>query len=415
MSSPKLGTLMAHVRLEDSERRHYGSQNPVTGLVVLNYLPSTSMFGKKSETVDLFGPVKIELLIQGKIKIRIRRDRDIPSQHGVDLFRSRGPVFEGSVKAHVHEELKFPFAMNLPEAGAIPQDMLPPSFAHHFSDYPDIVDVAVRYKLGVAVSMPGIDIKTSVPEGDAMPLIKYDIPRPSMSLLGSNRVGFKSHARIQHSSLLPVDERPQGFKQKAKAMFSSSSFPVLLLDVYCIYPPYLYASQLPRLEISVRKDDAHTTATYMPDITLVALSMQLIAITNVDSRHRILGSSECHDTRTVQTFQRTSIRPVELTKVNDFATKVDLDRVATHSSSFVHAKVSRQYLLKIEMKFNVADKPFKMTKEQDVIVVPPPLDEHLDYTEPPPMAGPSCMHGEEQLPSYQEAQEGLDLNAKGTV
>lgn len=79
------------------------------------------------------------------------------------MFAIPFPVYDGKFEARVNCDYSFPFQATFPAAG---EGVLPPTFGSHFSDYPDVVDVAVYYQLGAKVEMPGIEIKVQVPEGE---------------------------------------------------------------------------------------------------------------------------------------------------------------------------------------------------------------------------------------------------------
>lgn len=174
LSKMKLGRLSATIFIDEGFRPHYGPGDAVTGRLLLCYNPATSFFKKDPITADLFGPIRINVVLVGEVRIKIKRDRDMPTYHGASLFAQPFHVYDGSFKAQVNRGHAFPFSVTFPENPpatlqssifGTEKHALPPTFSANFSDYPDIVDVAVIYHLEAKVEMPGIDIKVSVPEG----------------------------------------------------------------------------------------------------------------------------------------------------------------------------------------------------------------------------------------------------------
>lgn len=170
----KLGKLNTSLLIDESSRPRYGPDDALTGRVVLRYNPATALFKKDPITADLFGPIRINVILVGTLKIHIRRDKT-HTYHGGTLFAKPFYVYEGTFSAQVNRDYAFPFVANFPEIASVDGmgwglqgggNALPPTFGMHFSDYPDVVDVSVVYQLGAKVEMPGIDIRISVPEGE---------------------------------------------------------------------------------------------------------------------------------------------------------------------------------------------------------------------------------------------------------
>lgn len=161
-TNTKLGKLTASLLIDNPSRPRHGPDDPITGRLVLRYNPATALFKKDPITADLFGPIRINVVLVGTIRIKIRRDRDFPTYHGITMFAVPFPVYDGKFEARVNCDYTFPFRATFPSPQ---QGVLPPTFGSHFSDYPDTVDAAVYYQLGAKVEMPGIDVKISVPEG----------------------------------------------------------------------------------------------------------------------------------------------------------------------------------------------------------------------------------------------------------
>jgi hypothetical protein len=101
MAEAKLGSLGARVIVDRGSRAHYGPDDLITGKVMLMYKPYTSLFKSGVPTADLFGPLKLEVALRGKIKIQVKRDREFSADYGMPLFRQGFNIFDGSFKAEV--------------------------------------------------------------------------------------------------------------------------------------------------------------------------------------------------------------------------------------------------------------------------------------------------------------------------
>lgn len=404
----KLGKLQASVHLNGPSPIHYGPADPISGTVNLVYLPYSSVFKKNVETAALFGPLHLDVILSGRIRIRIRRERShaLPTVHDVALFALKFRVYRGSFEPEVGKDYTYPFTASFPRT----EEMLPPTFAVLFSDVPDIVDVAVQYRLGVTVEMPGIAIDTILPPLEAQAAVYYELARPSMALIGTSRTTFKLRTKIQNQYLLPSDQQPTGFKGKAKAIFTSNEqFPTFVLDIFCTDQQRIYPGQQMKFEITLRRDDSETTAPAVPDITLDSFKAELKGITLVDGSQRLIGPPVSHSRNTVQSMLCETKLPISFSKANDYSTTIITNQLRRHASSFNHAKLSRTYTLKIYMQFTVAKKSIKLVRDCPVVVVPPPSDLQQEVT-----AGPSRRAAyeeeEEVLPTYEEAPAYEDTN-----
>ena len=410
----KLGKLQASIQPDGLSQPHYGAGDPVSGTVKLVYLPYSSVFKKNVETAALFGPLRLDVILSGRIRIRIRRERShaLPTVHDVALFAQKFSVYRGSFEPEVGKDYTYPFTARFPQST---EEVLPPTFGVLFSDVPDIVDVAVQYRLGVTVEMPGIAIDTVLPPLEAQAGVHYELARPSMAFIDTSRSTFKLRTKIQNQHLLPNDKQPTGFKGKAKAMFASNDqFPTFVLDIFCTDQRRIYPGQQLKFEITLRRDDSETTAPAVPAITLDSFRAELKGITLVDGSQRLIGPPVSHSRTTVQSMVCESQLPISFSKANDYSTILTTNSLRRHASSFNHPKLSRTYTLKITMQFTVAKKSIKLVQDCPVVVVPPPLDLQHEVT-----AGPSRRAAyeeeEEVLPTYEEAPAYEDMNGAPTA
>lgn len=64
-----IGTLRAKIVRGDAKRVRYGSNDPVSGIIFLTYEPS----GRIPVTAELFGPLKVAVVLTGESRIRMWR------------------------------------------------------------------------------------------------------------------------------------------------------------------------------------------------------------------------------------------------------------------------------------------------------------------------------------------------------
>lgn len=398
----KLGKLQAKIQGDGLNETYHGPGDAIAGLITLVYRPYSSVFKKNVPTAALFGPLRLDVILSGRIRIRIRRERShaLPTVHDVALFAQKFKVYRGSFEPEVGKEYTYPFSAKFPQS----EDVLPPSFAVLFSDVPDVVDVAVQYRLGITVEMPGIAIETIMPPLESQATVQYEIARASMASIVQSRSTFKLRTRIQNQHLLPDEQQPTGFKGKAKAIFTpNEQFPTFVLDIFCTDQRRIYHGQQMKFDITLRRDDSETTAPAVPAITLDSFRAELKGITLVDGSQRLIGPPVSYSRTTVQDMVCQAKLPISFSKTNDYSTTISTNRIRRHTSSFSHPKLSRTYTLKITMQFTVAKKSIKLVKDCPVIVVPAPHDLQPQQV----IAGPSRIvaHDEEedQLPIYEEA------------
>ncbi|KJY00830.1 hypothetical protein TI39_contig311g00027 [Zymoseptoria brevis] len=409
MADAKLGSLAAKVVLDRGMRPHYGPADAVTGNVILSYMPYKSLFKYSVATADLFGPLKLEATLRGKIKISVKRDREFATDCGAPLFRQAFEIFDGSFKAEVGQKYEFPFTINFPDT--VNGVALPPSFSLYFSDYPDKVDCAISYRVGCKFHMPGIDIKTSYADWNySEPIVRLDYHRPPPSVFSTPVATFHHKSVIQHSNLLPEAERPSGFRAKTKAAFKSNNYPTFACRISCTGLRYIYPGFTPEFVITLRRSDLETTATFIPDISLVSVKAHLIADTIVDTSGRLLASCTCSDSMTAQkqVWKADPDHPVFLSKANDYTATVQTDKILGHTSTFSHILVARSYHLRVNVSLKIAEQRVDFSRIFPVVMLPRPSDAvPYDY-EQTVEAGPSQTDRDENedadLPAYHEIE-----------
>lgn len=351
---------------------------------------------KGTRTADLFVPLKLEVFLRGKIKIIIKQERDMPADHGGPLFHRSVQIYDAPFSSRMEEKHEFPFRIYFPETGA--GEPLPSSFSHAFQEFPDTISLTVLYRLGVKVSIPGIDIKTVVPEHDKQPEIRYDLPRLPLTCLNTNIQAHKQKSVVQTNLLLPENERPQGWQQKLKAVFEES--PRLSCEISCTELQHMWAGYRPSFTVAIRRSEEESSALSFPEAFLTSFRADLIAYTWCDASKRLKGPFERIDLRTVQKLECRTTLPVPLTKATDYAINLTTDEVRRWPSGFKGRLLVRRYFLKIRLKMKVAQRSVSFLREFEVKIVPRPedMDDGLveagpsNASPPPPYSGADTNH-----------------------
>lgn len=326
-------------------------------------------------------PLELEVFLRGKTKIIIKQERNMPADHGGPSFTRSVEIYNGSFSSKADERHEFPFRICFPETAA--GEPLPPSFSHSFQEFPDTIDLTILYRLGVKLNMPGIDIKTSVPEHAKQPEIRYDLPRSSLTSLNTNITDHKQTSVVQTHMLLPADERPQFFQQKLKAVFETS--PKFSCDISCTELQHIWPGYRPSFTVTIRRSDDQTTALSFPEAFVTSFRADLVAYTWCDASKRLKGPFERIDRCIIQKLECRTALPVQTTKAIDYTVNLSTDEVGRWSSSFRNAVLVRRYFIKVRMKIKVAQQSVSFSREFEVKMVPYPRD--IDNN--PVEAGPS--------------------------
>lgn len=191
---------------------HYGGEDLIVGTVVLTFNPKS-----KAEVKDLFGPLKLAIVLHGRAKTKVWKSSGANGQR--HLYRGRVPLFsrtnticEDSFKAVPGQRYTFPFATAFPTTREFePTDSwsadsdfassktLPPSFSNKYRGFANHYEAFVEYRLGVELEMRGIKVEILKPE-------KYaSSTRPGLNVV-SERVSWRnipSYLLTRHSCFDP--------------------------------------------------------------------------------------------------------------------------------------------------------------------------------------------------------------------
>ncbi|SMR61806.1 unnamed protein product [Zymoseptoria tritici ST99CH_3D1] len=379
MSTAKLGVLIAKILIDDETRPHFGPRDAITGKITLTYSPQTSLFRSPAPAATLFAPIKIEVTLRSKIKIIVKQERDMPVEHGCLLFLVAFPVFEGTFKAEAGDCREFPFRITFPSS--VSGEAIPPTFSYYFSEFPDSVSLDAVYRVGVKLEVPGIDIKTVIPEHNSQPEIEYNLPRPEGSVDAEGTM-ITQKVSIDCRALLPQSKRSSKPQEKLRAVFTSSQ--TTALQMHCSNMERVFPGYRPLFSISLHGDS-------LPEVSLISFRADPVAYTWCKTDQRIKGPYERSDRRSLQRLVSKTLLPLQLSKANEHSVNLEVDAIYGWPSSFKHSMLSRRYCLRIKMKMKIGHESINFDQEYSTTLGPRP-------------GGPELESVDENLPSYQDAR-----------
>lgn len=299
------GSVTAHVILDKPNYVHCGSDDPVTGNVRLLYQPSREM----ARNAELFGPLRVTLRFCGRAKTKIKRD-DTWDRGRAPLFAVAHLVYDGPVRIAAGAPHPVPFAIHFPETvqtpsfpafephdsrfNVNPDQPLPPTSRVHYNGFASkTFEAFVEYQLFGSVALPGINVTVHNPRDAEGPRVMYErarLPAPPVDPRPPRLV--RGMLRAQNKLLLPETDRPHGFKEKAKAAFSSTYYPVAVFSWTCYAPTQVCRGQAIPLTVRAWPRVEDCTAPTVPEIRLLRCAVKITAHTCVRSDIHIL---HCHD------------------------------------------------------------------------------------------------------------------------
>lgn len=391
------GAVWGKVVLDNPAKYHCGPNDPVTGHVELLYRTTVRSQDANDRSPSLFGPLKLFVTFYGRAKSKIRKSNGQSST----TYRGRAPLFSQQIKIHdgpwtcePGQSTRFPFSLNFPATtqpmngqGDFRQDRrfheeaggpLPPTFSTKFRGFSKSTEAFVEYRLSASMSMPGIDIDIRGLDSDHyIPVVLYEQPRLPISQAAPPQTQqFKQTNLIQNQYLLPEEERPTGFRQKTKFLFSSEHYPIYMYDIITTAPAEVYLGQPLVFEISIRPNLETTTAPLHPKLGILWLRARFLACTQVRCEHSLFSTPESDTNDALPRLSAEVIdQSVPFSKANDY-TKV----CRTHTglmgvcSPFTTYNISQQYRLNVE--FRIAGAGTEQTFERNMpVMVHPPLDD----------------------------------------
>ncbi|KAL1583159.1 hypothetical protein WHR41_08001 [Cladosporium halotolerans] len=387
------GSVWGKIVLDNPAKYHCGPNDPVTGHVALTYRPR----GYHRDVADLqslFGPLIIYVTFYGRAKTKIHKSNGNTSS----TYRGRAPLFEQRIKIHEGpysskpgECVEFPFAFNFPEAtqpmpnpGDFRPDRrfheehggpLPPTFTGGGIGFTKSTKAFVEYRLTATANMPGIDVDIhGFGRDDHSPEVLYEQPRLPLSRLQSPEAQqFCNSIILQNENLLPESDRPTGFRQKTKFLFSSEQYPTYVFDIMVTAPSDIYMGQPLTFELSVHPNFNRCNAPLPPEIRLRWLRVELRGETEFRAEYGLLSAPESSTTERIPPLATMILDPeVPFCKANDHTKTVRTrDTVVNIGSSFTTYNISRQYTLRIEYCIFAAGKENHCKKVLPVRVLSP--------------------------------------------
>jgi hypothetical protein len=393
------GSLLGKIVLDDPARYHCGPEDPVTGHISLTYRPP-GVRPSDGPTQELFGPFYISLIFSGRAKTKIHKSNgNTSSTHRgrAPLFSQHHKLYDGPHTSKAGECVRFPFSLNFPPAtqnlpgqGDFRQDArfqeeaghaLPPTFAASNHGFSKSFKSFVEYVLNAEIRMPGIDISVLMinqNQGDEGVPILYEQPRIQASEAAHFQPrSFMDSITLQNEHLLPEEERPTGFRQKAKFALSSDKYPTYSFSIRGTLSTDVFIGQPLTLELAVHPDQDRCTAPVPPAITLRWVRAEVRQYITVRAEHGFFSAEESSKDTHLPLARGAIVEPdVPFCKANDH-TKFVHATVLKHDvgSSFSTWNICQRYTLQIEYQILAAGKSKTCKHTMPITVHPPPVND----------------------------------------
>jgi hypothetical protein len=395
------GLVTGKIVLDHPSKCHRGSDDPVTGYVALTYHARARKSQAGSNDIQtLFGPLKIFADFTGRAKTKIHKSNGNSSstyRGRAPLFAQHHKIYDGPYNSKAGECVKFPFSFNFPQCtqnmpgqGDFRQDVrfheeaggpLPPTFATSNMGFHRNFVAFVEYRIGASMRMPGIDIEVcGLDNEDTRPVVLYEQPPPPVDEVVRHKTTQYSHtAELQNEFLLPKDERPSGFRQKTKFMFSSQQYPTYTFDIVSTVTSEIYLGHPLTFELSVHPNFNRCTAPLPPEIKLLWLRAELRPRVDIRAEYGFFSAEEAHKKGHSPPMQTEILdKDVPFCKANDH-TKVVHTRgpVMGIQSSFSTYNICQQYTLEVEYSIAAAGTQKTFKRQVPVTVHGPVGDETM--------------------------------------
>ncbi|TLD11951.1 hypothetical protein E2P81_ATG10200 [Venturia nashicola] len=389
------GTVFGKVVLDKPSKCHCGPDDPVTGHVALTYYPRGARSSAGSNDLQsLFGPLKIFVDFTGRAKTKIHKSNGNSSstyRGRAPLFAQHHKIYDGTYNSKAGECVRFPFSFNFPERtqhmpgqGDFRQDArfheeaggpLPPTFSTKNMGFSRSFVAFVEYRIGASFRMPGIDIEVrGVDFEESRPDVLYEQPSPPISQISRSKTQQYGHTvTLQNEHLLPEDQRPSGFREKAKFKFSSQQYPTYVFDIISTVPSEIHIGQPLAIELSVHPNINRCTAPLPPEIKLSSLHACLTSRIEIRAEYGFLSSQEAHKNNHLPWFVTEIVdKDVPFCKANDH-TKIirSRDPLLGVQSSFSTYNICQRYTLEVEFTIAAAEKYTKLKRVVPITVLGP--------------------------------------------
>ncbi|KJX98152.1 hypothetical protein TI39_contig429g00045 [Zymoseptoria brevis] len=396
------GTLHASIRLADRHKVHYGSNDPIVGRVVLKYMPNTTF------DAELFGPLKVDVLLNGKHKAIYNDPPSTTEIKGHTLCSTRHTIHSGPFRTNPSTDVSIAFSIPFPtqadpintygyRATPRPSDPstfnfeatvtsstvepLPPSLLaapqHKDHDlelygstigYKNHKTISIIYTLGLDVSLPGLSsVTVGIPAYGTE--VFYDAPRIPASIAAERSQTSSAQAilNVIDESPPPETAKSSGFRSKAKSLLSTSTRPqVPLTFQYLSIPRIVYIGQPISFTLGIQPSPIIPPDT----VSLNSVTVYLLATTRGTNPLPQVQFKDIEHRETVKrkTCEFSSTGP--FSKANEYRKTVDVGNLTHVPTTFRYGSVSREYTLRIEVKLQVGTQSVVTRRDFKVEVLP---------------------------------------------
>lgn len=416
----KVGTLYYSLVLDRDSRVYCGSEDPVTGNVVLEF---NAWDCEKGETnVDeLFGPLKLSAIFEGDIKTEIDSDYVNRASHPEyrderKLFQQTQLIYDDQFRARVGEKRYIPFKLCFPKRAqpTVQQqrnglqegdwDALPPSLHTEFRGADGGGKGSIEYRITAQLELPGIDVVVAT-RGISAPELQY---RPSIATNkpATATISFDQAFTVFDESLIPASARPQGFRAKAKDLLKDVEPPSYAFElVWTDVPEIVRPSQSLNFKVSVRANHERSTTTVTPDIILQECKVVIIGFCGVrvwPKLQDLKESGEMKDIEDAAVVFGTIDPDGPFSKESDYTKMITTQALPYLTSTFAVDRMSRYYKARIIMTLQVGSRKIKANREVPVTVLSPPQQGTPESSSKSPAGLSDRTEGhDEELPPYE--------------
>lgn len=415
----KLGGLSTRVVLDDPNRVHYGNDIPVSGSLLLKYLPLLRGLPHSPLNAELFGPLQVEITLGGSARINhVNETR----AEVFALVKEVVCIHDGPFRASPDEERRLPFAIRFP-AHAIPssnttgvrswplhehvlpveREALPPTCSVHLNHdawetrksakWSSTTDTAmsVDYTIDTQVRMPGIKMEIVDATQQGGTSVLYDQPKIPLSIATCNQSltsEFSQTFTAQNEALRPSSERPHGVRNKTKALLKPAEVPRFIFEAELIgIPKHAYVGRQLSFALSIIPHASSTVQT-APNLFLDSCTITLIAHTTglQPAVIEIIKTKEA---------AFSSAKPYS--EEYGWTKSINIGQLSWVPSTFTFRNIRRTYKLRIAVQFSVGAQKMKMSRDVPLTIHPPV---ESDTTRVGTAEDP------DSLPSYQESSYG---------
>jgi hypothetical protein len=391
------GLVLGKIILDQPSKYHCGPSDPVTGYIALTYYSRSKRSDSNSNDLQsLFGPLKIFAEFTGRAKTKIHKSNgNTSSTHRgrAPLFAQHHKIYDGSYHSKSGECVRFPFSFNFPDSsqhmpgqGDFRQDPrfheeaggpLPPTFTTKNRGFSKDFVAFVEYRIGASMRMPGIDVEIrGLDCEETRPVVLYEQPPPPVAEMFQQKTRqYSDTVNLKNENLLPEDDRPSGFRQKTKFMFSSQQYPTYMFDIISTVPAEIFIGQPLVFELSVHPNIKQCTAPLPPQIELVSFFASLKSRVEIRAEYGFLSAEEAHKSDRLPSMSTQILdKEVPFCKANDHKKVIRTRPLSGVQSSFSTYNICQRYTLEVEYIILAAGKYKKFKREVPITIHGPTHD-----------------------------------------